>query len=69
MNEKRNEWKRNRNAFGILYSPVIIVVYLLWGFVGNGWNISWILPAAGAILYTPLHRAGVFTKKDGGTKD
>ena len=32
-----------------------VLVMLLWGFLGNAWNISWIAVVVGGILAAILH--------------
>lgn len=39
------------NAIAGIYWPLVTAAFLLWSFVGNSWNISWIIwPIAGIVF-------------------
>ena len=39
------------NAIAAIYWPLILVIFLAWGFLGNGWHICWIVWPIGGILF------------------
>ena len=39
------------NLVASIYWPLILVIFLAWGFLGNGWHICWIVWPIGGILF------------------
>ena len=36
------------------YWPLILIIYLLWSFVGNAWHISWVIWTIAGILFASI---------------
>ena len=57
MTVKNDERKDNMNLKTIIkIIPLVsVLVMLLWGFLGNAWNISWLAVVVGGIVTAILH--------------
>ena len=49
--EKEKARSQLREAVGFAYWGVITMVFLIWSFLKNDWHISWIVFAAGGVLF------------------
>ena len=48
MGKKKSQLK---GIVSFAWWMVIVVAYLIWSLAGDAWDISWLLPASGAMLY------------------
>ena len=48
MGKKKSQLK---GIVSFAWWMVIVVAYLIWSLAGEAWDISWLLPASGAMLY------------------
>ncbi len=49
--EFQKENDKIKSSIASIVFPLVTVVYLIWGFVYDGWNISWIIFPIAGILY------------------